>query len=295
MGTMDTLLQASELILTTDGRLYHINLRPEDIADDVIVVGDPGRVAQVSKYFDKIDFRTQHREFITHTGWYHGKHLTVLSTGIGIGNIDIITTELDAAVNIDLQTRRPLPAHRTLNIIRLGTCGALQADMPVNSLVVSKHAIGMDGLLPFYADFRSVTDELLTEAFIRQTDWPDTLPYPYAVTASPELLERFAGIATPGITATAPGFYGPQGRQLRLTAAIPDLNERLTAFSFKDERIVNFEMETSALYGLTALLGHNHLTVCVVIANRLAKAFSTDLEASVDHLVRTALDKLVEQ
>lgn len=284
--------KGSELIITPDNRVYHINLRGEDVADDVIVVGDPDRVAQISKHFDKVDFKTQHREFITHTGSYKGKRFTVISTGIGVGNIDIVVTELDAAVNIDLEKRTLLPDHRTLNIVRLGTCGALQADIPVDSLVVSTHGIGMDGLLNFYGDFRSVNEDALSEAFIKQTGWHDNMSYPYAVKASSELLKRFEGKATAGITATAVGFYGPQGRQIRLAPAIQDINERLTAFSFEGQRIANFEMETSALYGMCAMLGHNHLTVCNVIANRLAKTFSADMAKSVDNMIVTALDCL---
>ena len=282
----------SELIITPEGRVYHINVRGEDVADDVIVVGDPGRVAEISRYFDKVEFKTQHREFITHTGTYNGKRLTVLSTGIGAGNIDIVATELDAAVNIDLQKRELLPEHRTLNIVRLGTCGALQADIPVDGLVASSYAIGMDGLLDFYQTSGDIRDDGLSQAFIEQLSWPDALPYPYAVKASPELLQRFDGAVTAGITATALGFYGPQGRSLRMKALMPDLNEKLTNFAYEGHRIVNFEMETSALYGMAAALGHNHLTICTVIANRLAKQFTKDLAASTDSMIRTALERL---
>lgn len=290
--SMNTTFGDSELIITPDQRTYHINLRGEDIADDVIVVGDPDRVGQVSKYFDKIDFKTQHREFITHTGTYNSKRITVLSTGIGIGNIDIVVTELDAAVNIDLQKRQLLPTRRTLNIVRLGTCGALQEDTPVDSLVVSTHGIGMDGLLNFYDNFHTVNVVALSKAFIKQLDWPSNMPYPYVVKASANLLKKFEGKATPGITATALGFYGPQGRGIRMAPAIADLNEKLTAFSFEGQRIINFEMETSALYGMAAMLGHNHLTVCTIIANRLAKTFTSDLAKSTDNLIKTALECL---
>lgn len=282
----------SELVITPEHRVYHINLRDEDIADDVIVVGDPDRVTQISKYFSSVDFKTRHREFITHTGMYNNKRLTVLSTGIGVGNIDIVMTELDAAVNIDLETRQARLRHRTLNIVRLGTCGALQADIPVDGLVASSHAIGMDGLLNFYGDFRSVNEDELSHAFIDQIGWPENMAYPYAMAATGDLLQRFDGVAIPGITATAMGFYGPQGRRIRLTPAIADLNERLTAFSYNGERIVNFEMETSALYGMGALLGHNHLTVCTVVANRPARQFTADVRKSTDHLIQTALDRL---
>lgn len=286
------MLKPSELIVTPEGRMYHINLRGEDIANDVIVVGDPGRVAEISKHFSKIDFKTQHREFITHTGWYGKKRITVLSTGIGVGNIDIVVTELDAAVNIDLTQRKLLPRHRTLNIIRLGTCGSLQADIPVDALVTSTYGIGIDGLLNFYDGFHSVNDNALSNEFIKQTNWPASLPYAYAIAATPELLQRFAGKTIQGITVTAPGFYGPQGRSIRLAPAITNIHEKLTAFRHKDMRIANFEMETSALYGMAALLEHNHLTVCTVIANRLAKQFSGDPQKSIANLIQTSLDIL---
>lgn len=285
-------LESSELVLSSEGRLYHINLKPEDIADTVILVGDPDRVALVSKHFDNIDFKTRHREFVTCTGNYRNKRFTVISTGIGTDNIDIVLTELDAAVNINLQKRRPLPTHRALNIIRLGTCGALQADVPVDRLVVSTHAVGMDGLLNFYDGFKAVNEDALSQAFIDQTNWPSRLPYPYCVKASDSLLKLFDGIATPGITATAPGFYGPQGRTVRLAPAMADINERLATFEFDGHRIVNFEMETSALYGMAAMLGHNHLTVCNVIANRVTKEFSKDMGKSIDDMIKTALRRL---
>lgn len=286
------MFKASELIVTPGGRLYHINLRGEDIADTVLLVGDPDRVAKISKHFSKIDFKTQHREFITHTGWYNNKRFTAMSTGIGIGNIDIVMAELDAAVNIDLQKRELLAHHRTLNVVRLGTCGSLQADIPVDALVASTHGIGTDGLLPFYDNFAEVCDNELSEAFIKQTGWHSTMPYPYAVTATPELLQRFAGKAVQGITVTALGFYGPQGRALRLSPAIADINEKLATFSHKGHRVANFEMETSALYGMAAMLGHNHLTVCTVVANRPAKQFSPDVDKSVENLITTALECL---
>lgn len=284
--------KASELIITPEHRVYHINLRGEDIADNVLVVGDPDRVAQISKHFDKIDFKTQHREFITHTGTYKGTRFTVLSTGIGIGNIDIVVTELDAAVNVDLEKRKLLPNRRTLNIVRLGTCGALQEDIAIDSLVASTYGIGMDGLLNFYDGFHSVNEDALSEAFVQQVGWHKNMPYPYAVKASGDLLKKFEGAATFGITATAMGFYGPQGRAIRLSPAISDINEKLTAFEFEGNRIANFEMETSALYGMAAMLGHNHLTICNVIANRLAKKFSTNMPKAVDNMILTALDRL---
>ncbi len=282
----------TELILSSEKRVYHINLRNEDIADDVIVVGDQNRVAQISSYFSKIDFKTEHREFVTHTGIFNGKRITVLSTGIGTDNIDIVLNELDAAVNINLEKRELNPTHRKLNIIRLGTSGALQGDIPVNGLVASSHGIGLDGLLNFYEGWKSINEDAISEAFIKHTNWQKNLPYPYCVTASDTLLNKFKQDLHIGITATAPGFYGPQGRQIRLKASAPNLNELLTDFKLNDLRITNFEMETSALYGLGKLLDHNCLTICVIIANRVRKEFTSDYKKSVEILVENCLNKL---
>ena len=279
----------TELILTPENRVYHINLKAEDIADDVIVVGDQHRVAQISAHFSKIEFKTEHREFVTHTGIYKGKRITVLSTGIGPDNIDIVLNELDAAVNINLQTRTLNPSHRSLNIIRLGTSGALQADIPVNGLVVSSHGLGLDGLLNFYQNWQSINEDDISNTFIKHTNWLPNLPYPYCVAASPQLLTKFKPGNFVGITATAPGFYGPQGREIRLKAAMQNLNELLTSFKLNEQRITNFEMETSALYGLGKLLGHNCLTVCVIIANRVRKEFTSDYKKSVEVLIENCL------
>jgi uridine phosphorylase len=284
--------QETELILTQDNRVYHINLKGEDIANDVIVVGDQGRVEQISKYFSKIEFKTAHREFVTNTGIFNGKRITVLSTGIGTDNIDIVLNELDAAVNIDPITRQEKENKRKLNIIRLGTSGSLQEDIPVNGLVVSSHGIGLDGLLNFYQSWEKVCDNEISEGFIKHTDWSVNLPYPYCVPANKDLFAKFKPGNFFGITATAPGFYGPQGRQLRLNAAKPELNELLTTFKYEEHRISNFEMETSALYGLGSLLGHNCLTVCVIIANRIRKEFTKDYSKSVDLLIKDCLERL---
>ncbi|MBC7694770.1 MAG: nucleoside phosphorylase [Burkholderiales bacterium] len=282
----------TELILTKENRVYHINLKAEDIADDVIVVGDQHRVAQISKLFSKIEFKTEHREFVTHTGIYNGKRVTVLSTGIGTDNIDIVLNELDAAVNINLETRTLNPVHRSLNIIRLGTSGALQADIPVNGIVVSSYGLGLDGLLNFYDNWESVCDNTISDSFIKHTGWTPNLPYPYCAKASDQLISKFQKGTHIGITATAPGFYGPQGRQIRLKAAMPNLNELLTDFRFGDHRITNFEMETSALYGLGKLLNHNCLTACVIIANRVRKEFTSDYTKSVEILIEESLQRL---
>jgi len=282
----------TELILTKENRVYHINLKAEDIADDVIVVGDQNRVTQISKLFSKIEFKTEHREFVTHTGIFNGKRITVLSTGIGTDNIDIVMNELDAAVNINLETRELNPSHRSLNIIRLGTSGALQADIPVNGIVVSSHGLGLDGLLNFYDNWQSINENDISESFMKHTNWLSNLPYPYCVKASDKLISKFKDGTHIGITATAPGFYGPQGRQIRLKAAMPALNEFLTDFKHGEHRITNFEMETSALYGLGKLLNHQCLTACVIIANRVRKEFTSDYRKSVEILITESLQRL---
>ena len=282
----------TELILTKENRVYHINLKAEDIADDVIVVGDQHRVAQISKLFSKIEFKTEHREFVTHTGIFNGKRITVLSTGIGTDNIDIVMNELDAAVNINLETRELNPTHRSLNIIRLGTSGALQADIPVNGIVVSSHGLGLDGLLNFYDNWQSINENDISESFMKHSNWLPNLPYPYCVKASDKLISKFKDGTHIGITATAPGFYGPQGRQIRLKAAMPTLNEFLTDFKLGEHRITNFEMETSALYGLGKLLNHQCLTACVIIANRVRKEFTSDYTKSVEILITESLQRL---
>lgn len=287
-----TMLADTELILNANKAVYHLNLRDENIADDVILVGDPDRVAQISAYFSVIDFKTEHREFITHTGLFNGKRITVISTGIGTDNIDIVLNELDAAVNIDLDNRTIKAQKRQLNIIRLGTSGALHADIPVNSLVASSHAIGLDGMLPFYANWQSVNESNISQAFIKHCQWDKHLPYPYCVAADQKLLSKIAANMFHGITATAPGFYGPQGRQLRLTTTMPALNELLTSFHHNKHRITNFEMECSALYGLGKLLGHRCLTICVIIANRANKTFTTNYKESIKILIEHCLKRI---
>lgn len=282
----------TELILNPNGSVYHLKLLPEDLADDVIVVGDQGRVETISALFDKIDCKIQNREFVTHTGYYKGKRITALSTGIGTDNIDIVLNELDALVNIDLKTRTIKSTKKSLNIIRIGTSGALQGDVPVDSFVASSHGMGFDGLLNYYAG-RDLCDEpAIAEAFMTHSGWLKSLPYPYVVKASETLLKQVAFDMNQGITATAPGFYGPQGRQLRLAPAIADLNEKLTAFHFGDVRVTNFEMETSALYGLGRLLGHNCLTVCAIIANRVKREYSKDYHPTIEKLITTVLERL---
>jgi uridine phosphorylase len=282
----------TELILNADGSVYHLRLKPEHIADDVIVVGDPGRVEAISKHFSKVEHRIQNREFITHTGIFNGKRITVIATGIGTDNIDIVLNELDAAVNIDLDKRELKTERRSLNIIRLGTSGALQADIPVDSFVVSEYGLGFDGLLNYYAEIADINDNSVSEAFIRHTNWNWRLPFPYAVKGSDSLRSAIAHDWIKGITATAPGFYAPQGRKLRLDPAMANLNELLTSFDHNGSRITNFEMETSALYGLSTLLGHRACTICVIIANRVIRQYSKDYKLAVERLITAVLERL---
>ncbi|MBS1646137.1 MAG: nucleoside phosphorylase [Bacteroidetes bacterium] len=286
------LFPETELIITDQNRVYHLDINEEHIADDVILVGDQGRVEQISKLFSKVECKIQHREFVTHTGTFNGKRISVVSTGIGTDNIDIVVNELDAAVNIDLKTRSLKPTLRQLNLIRLGTSGALQADIPVNALVVSQYGLGLDGLLNYYADYTAINENHISQAFMKHSQWTANLPFPYCIKANDTLFKKFADGNPSGITATAPGFYGPQGRQLRLKAAKPQLNELLSSFCIDGLRIANFEMETSALYGLGKMLNHNCLTVCVIIANRVLKEFTPDYQKSVNKLITNSLERL---
>lgn len=288
-------IEPSELILTPRGAIYHINLRPEEIADTIIVVGDQNRVKRISRHFDSVEYQLENREFVTHTGWIGKKRLTVMSTGIGCDNIDIVVNELDALVNIDLESRTIRKEHRQLNIIRLGTSGALQEDIPVDSFVISAFGLGFDGLMNFYDVDYSSEEIALRDEFIRQTEWSDTLNPPYVVKGSDDLVQRIGSGMIKGITATAHGFYGPQGRKLRLNPKKNELNEALRNFRHDGHRITNFEMETSALYGLSGALGHNACTVCAIIANRFQKAYSEDYKKTVDLLIGDLLAKLTSE
>lgn len=283
----------SELVLNPDGSVYHLRLKPEDVAPTVILVGDQHRVPVISKYFDKVEVKKSGREFVTHTGWLNGQRITALSTGIGTDNIDIVINELDAAVNIDLENKIPKQQHTTLNLIRLGTSGALQADIEVDSMVASEYGLGFDGLINFYSYSETILEKEMTDAFIQHTGWNQRLPYPYIVRASDQLLQKLSFDMTRGITATANGFYGPQGRQLRIPLAFPELNERIEGFRYGSHCITNFEMETSALFALGRILGHNTLTICDIIANRVTKQFSKDYKASVEKMIQVVLERIV--
>jgi uridine phosphorylase len=281
----------SELIINPNGSIFHLHLLPEQIADTVLLVGDPGRVKQVSEKFDTIECKVENREFVTHTGSFKGKRISVLSTGIGTDNIDIVINELDALVNIDLHARVEKESKRSLNLIRIGTSGALQEDIPVDSFVISAFGLGMDGLLNFYRHHWPETDKLKDE-FLQQTQWPSSFNTPYLVKGSDDLRKKIGEGMHTGITATACGFYGPQGRILRLNLHMPDLNERLTNFKSDSWRITNFEMETSALFGLSSLLGHKATTVCAIIANRIRKEYSKNYKIAVNNLIDTVLERI---
>lgn len=281
----------SELILNPDGSVYHLHLKPENLAETIIVVGDPGRVKEISKHFDKLEFTAQNREIFTHTGYIGSKKLTVLSTGMGTDNLDIVINELDAVVNIDLEKREPKAKHTSLNIIRLGTAGALQADIAPGDFVVSSYGMGLDGLLYFYRDSEKVMNQALADAFMKYVSWNPNLPGVYAVACSPRLQEIMGKGLTSGVTLTAPGFYGPQGRELRLPLAHPELNGLIESFSYDGLRISNFEMETSALYGLGGMLGHQTLTLCTIVANRVARTYAKDYHSDVERLIKLVLER----
>jgi uridine phosphorylase len=284
----------SELVLNENGSVYHLDLLPENIADTIILVGDQGRVGKISKLFDALEYSGQKREFLTHTGRIGSKRLTVLSTGIGTDNIDIVINELDALVNIDLNSRTAKKETKALNLIRLGTSGSLQENLPVDSFLLSTHGIGFDGVLNYYAASREVEDTELTEAFMQQMNWHEDFPRPYIVSGSQKLFNLLKEGTHHGITATANGFYGPQGRQLRLKARVPDLNEKLMNFEFQGHRITNFEMETSALFGLGKALGHECATVCAIIANRFRKEYSKNHDISIEQLITFLVDRLTK-
>jgi len=286
------MIQSSELILNPDGSVYHLNLKPEHIAHDIIFVGDQNRVEKITQFFDNIEFSTQKREFKTQTGTYKGKRMTVMSTGIGPDNIDIVMNELDALVNIDLNTRKPKETLTSLNIIRIGTSGSLQADIPVDSFVMAKYGLGLDNMLRSYL-IDAISDKAIEDAFIAHTNWDAKKGRPYVILCS-EKLEKIieSNQIHKGITATAGGFYGPQGRVLRLDIQDTSLNNKMDNFKTNDTRITNLEMETAAIYGLGKLLGHHCLSLNAIIANRASGTFSEDPYKAVDQLIAYTLDKL---
>jgi uridine phosphorylase len=288
------MIQASELILNPDGSVYHLNLKPEQIAHDIIFVGDQNRVEKISCLFDTIEFSTQKREFKTHTGTLNGKRLSVISTGIGPDNIDIVMNELDALVNIDLKTRKPKSNLTSLNIVRIGTSGSLQADIPVDSFVMSTYGLGLDNMLRSYL-IEDISNSNMEDSFIYHTKWDLRKGRPYVISCS-EKLEKIIDSDKfhKGITATAGGFYGPQGRVLRLNIQDTNLNSKMDNFQFEGNRITNLEMETAAIYGLSKLMGHNALSLNAIIANRANGTFSEDPYNAVDELIKYTLEKLTK-
>jgi len=287
------MIKSSELILNPDGSIFHLHLKPEQIADNIILVGDPGRVKLIGKLLTNIEFQVQNREFVSTTGNYNNRRITIVSTGIGTDNIDIVVNELDALVNIDLTTREINPVHRKLNLVRIGTSGGLQDFLGVDSFVISQKAIGFDGLLNFYANRNTVSDLPFEEAFKKHTGWGKQLTSPYVVDCSENLLSKIHQNDTIlGVTISAPGFYGPQGRVLRLPLADAELNEKIESFAFEGHKITNFEMECSAIYGLSKLLGHEAITICLIIANRVKKEANSNYHQSMENLIKIVLDRL---
>lgn len=281
----------SELILNPDGSIYHLNLRPEHLAETIITVGDPDRVAKVSRLFDNVAFKMQKREFVTHTGTLNGKRLSVISTGIGTDNIDIVFNELDALVNIDFETRTIKPEHTSLNIVRIGTSGCLQADVPVNSLLISEYGIGLDGLLNYYALENTEEEADLLTAFSTHLN-ENGIPKPYLAAGSGQLADKVGEGMLRGITLTCPGFYAPQGRVLRLKPNTTNFIKKLNTFQYKNHRLTNFEMETAGIYGLSKALGHQALSCNAILANRITHEFSQKPKEIVEELIETVLERL---
>ena len=289
---MANTIAESELIINERGAIYHLNLRPEELAPTIITVGDPDRVPEVSKHFDSIEHKTQHREFVTHTGWLGSKRISVVSTGIGPDNIDIVFNELDALVNIDFNTRTIKKDLSSLNIVRIGTCGALQAEYAVDSMVVSTHGVGIDNLMNYYQHDNSDEENELLQQFIQHTKIDQHFSRPYIHSAGSSLRMHFIDGFHHGMTVTCPGFYGPQGRVLRLGLHYPNFIDLLTSFSYGSHKIANFEMETSAIYGLGAALGHQCLSISAVVANRISQTFSSDGKKAVEKTIQKVLNVL---
>lgn len=294
--TLTMRIPESELIINADGSVFHLHIKPEELADTVIMVGDPGRVDMIAEYLSDIEFRHASREFVSVTGRYNGKRLTALSHGIGPDNIDIVMTELDALANVDFLTREVKPEHRTLKILRIGTSGALHADIPLGSYILSHMSVGFDGVMNWYGNREKVTDVEVEEAFKKHMNWNPYLPSPYFVKASDLIINRFRDCTVKGVTISAPGFYGPQGRVVRVPLAMPDMLEKIESFRFgEDGRITNFEMESAPLAGLAAHLGHEACTVCCAIANRYLQSSNPDYKPQIRGLIELALERMTAE
>jgi len=289
---MDNSLGVSELVLSPNGEVYHLRISPEKMADNIILVGDPKRVEMISKEMDSVEFRGENREMVYATGYYKQKRITALSTGMGTDNLDIVINELDAVANIDLREKKVLEEKKSLNIIRIGTSGSLQEDLDCGEFIASEYSVGLDGMFYFYRDDNKVIDLQGTDSFISFMNWSSTLPKPYMVNSSDNLLNRLAFDMPKGITATSPGFYAPQGREIRLPLAFKDINSRLSDFTYNNLKITNYEMESSALYALGRALGHNVLTICLIIANRKKSQFLSDYNPRMRELIRIVLDRI---
>jgi uridine phosphorylase len=288
------IIEPSELIINPDGSIFHLHLHPEQISDTIIMVGDPGRVETVSSFFSKKEFTVSNREFNTTTGIYNNKRITVVSTGIGTDNIDIVVNELDALANIDLKARTVKETHKKLTLIRLGTSGALQPDIPLASNVLTEISVGFDGLLNFYANRDKVCELEMEQAFLKHTNWNSQCAKPYFTKSSERLVNLFESFTIKGLTISAPGFYGPQGRVLRLPLADANLNEKIESFRFNGKKIANFEMESSAINGLSKLMGHESVTICTIIANRVIKDATKDYKPAIKNLIEQTLNKISE-
>lgn len=289
-------IKSSELITNADGSIFHLHILPTDLADTVILVGDPGRVEMVASFFDDVELKKSNREFCTVTGHCHGRRVSVLSTGIGPDNIDIVMNELDALANIDLKTKEIKSEKKSLNIVRIGTSGSVQADIPVGSYVISEKSIGCDGVLRFYGHHAEVCDRAFEDAYMSHCRWSDEVARPYVVTASPSLVARLhtEGRTIKGVTLTAVGFYGPQGRVLRLPLTMPGINDRITSFRYDHYRVTNYEMESAAITGLSAMMGHHATTVCLIIANRMTGDALSDYHDKMRQLVGYTLERLTK-
>ena len=285
-------IESSELIINNDGSIFHLHLKPENIADIIILVGDPNRVALVASYFDSIEFEVSNREFVTITGKYNGRRMSAISTGIGTDNIDIVVTELDALVNVDFETRYEKEEKKSLTILRLGTSGGVQSDIELGVPVFSRTSIGFDGLLNFYKGRNRVCELDIEEKFIEFVEWNPLLAKPYFIDSDESLYELFKDKTVEGITISAPGFYAPQGRWVRLEPADADINTKIQQFEYKGRKITNYEMESSALAGLSKLMGHKAATICVIIAQRVTKNVNTNYQLAVENMIQMALEKL---